>query len=72
MLLLIRKDRPNQVINEVISFKKNSFGFYDVMVDMQYKGLETIILHVKQKLPYPLEKYLKLSDYKQSIWMDEI
>ena len=61
MLNLIRKERSNQVINEVISFKKNDYGFYDVLVDMETNFFEVFIKHVKMTLPYPLEDYLKLS-----------
>lgn len=35
MLGKIRLDRPTQVINEVISFTENAYGFYDVKVDME-------------------------------------
>ena len=61
MLDLIRKDRPSQVINNVIDFKINSFGFYTVSVDMESMFFETKILHIHTKLPYPSEAYEKLS-----------
>jgi hypothetical protein len=35
LLILIRTDRPEQVINEIKSFSINEFGFYDVIVDME-------------------------------------
>lgn len=68
MLKLIREDRPGQVINEVISFEKNKYGFYDVHVDMQSQFFETKVLHVKMRLPYPYKKYEELSKDKQEEW----
>jgi len=64
MLVKIREDRPNQVINEVISFKKIRCGYYNVLVDMQSHFFGTTILHTKQHLPYPFSKY-KESDFSK-------
>lgn len=61
LLIKIREDRPNQVINEVINFNLNDFGFYDVDVDMQVQFFETRILHHKMTIPYPLQSYLNLT-----------
>jgi hypothetical protein len=68
MLKLIRADRPGQVINEVISFEKNKYGFYDVFVDMESQFYETRIKHVKMRLPYPYKKYEDLPKNKQEKW----
>ena len=68
MLEKVRMDRPTQVINEVISFKENEYGFYDVKVDMETMFFETKILHAKQTLPYPMSEYEKLSEKDQFEW----
>ena len=68
MLENLRKERPEQVINEVLSFEKNKYGFYDVVVDMEHQFLETRIKHVHQRLPYPYREYEKLSEEKQIAW----
>ena len=72
MLVLIRADRPTQVINEVLLVKKNKFNFYSVTVDMESyfpSFIEDVpptkILHSKVTLPYPVEEYLKLSESEQ-------
>lgn len=61
MLELIRKDRPKQVINEVVSFYKNEYGFYDVIVDMESGFFGVTVKHTKTTLPYPLEEFNKLT-----------
>ena len=68
MLSKIRLDRPDQVIHEVISFKKNEYGFYDVIVDMESMFFTTKIKHTKTTLPYPLSGYEKLSEKEQFNW----
>lgn len=74
MLGLIRADRPNQTIHEVISFIFNEeFGFYDVKVIMQIQfsldGIHTTtIKKAGQKIPYPLAKYLELDENLQTKW----
>lgn len=74
MLKLIREDRPNQTIHSVLGFKLNSYGFYDVRVDMQYNGglngifeMPTVI-HAIQKLLYPTSEYMKLTKKQQLDW----
>jgi hypothetical protein len=69
MLEKIREDRPNQVINEVISFKENQHGFYEVEVDMQTMFFDTKILHTRTVLPYPLSKYHELCDKLQCYFL---
>jgi hypothetical protein len=64
----IRLDRPEQVINDVVSFKKNEYGFYDVKVYMESMFFDTKILHTKCVLPYPLSEYLKLNEQEQLDW----
>jgi hypothetical protein len=77
MLQLIREDRPHQTIHEVLDFRLNQYGFYDVRVDMQHDGgLNTIfemptVIHVVQKLPYPTSEYMKLTDKQQLDWRFE-
>ena len=61
MLEKIRADRPNQVIHEVISFKLGSLGYYDVVVDMEGQFLNTKVSHVRQTLPYPLNRFNSLA-----------
>ena len=68
MLEKIRLDRPNQVIHEVISFKENGYGFYDVKVDMESMFFDTKIKHSKAILPYPFSEYEKLSEKDQFEW----
>ncbi|GAH04638.1 unnamed protein product, partial [marine sediment metagenome] len=65
MLERVREDRPNQVIHEVLGFKKNKFGFYTVEVDMEVMFLKTKVLHAKHKIPYPISLYGALSELKQ-------
>lgn len=72
MLMLIRAERPTQVIHEVFSFKKNKFNFYSVTVDMESyfpnffeNTPPTKILHGRFIIPYPVAEYLKLSKAQQ-------
>jgi hypothetical protein len=77
MLELIRKDRPEQVIHEVISYKKtDKLGWtYEVTVDMAQPFMETTVKHVKITLPYPLSDFLELVEiskrHEQNINKDE-
>jgi hypothetical protein len=68
MLEKIRQDRPKQVIHEVISFKQNEYGFYDVKVDMETMFFESKIKHTKVTLPYPHSEYEKLTQKEQFDW----
>lgn len=68
MLEKVRQDRPKQVIHEVISFKQNEYGFYDVKVDMETMFFESKIKHTKITLPYPHSEYEKLSEKEQLDW----
>ena len=68
MLARIRAERPNQVIHEVISFKENELGFFDVIVDMEVKFFGTTIKHSTSKLPYPFEVYNKLGKKESFKW----
>jgi len=68
MLELVRADRPSQVINEVLSFEKNKYGFYNVKVDMESMFFNTKILHTQAILPYPALKYAQLSEDYQFDW----
>jgi hypothetical protein len=68
MLVLIRAERPFQVIHEVMSFKENKFGFYDVVVDMQVNFFGTTIKHSTSKLPYPTEAYNRLGEKESFEW----
>jgi hypothetical protein len=70
MLNLIRAERPNQVINEVLSFKINEHGFYDAIVDMQLEIFGTTIKHTKQRLAYPIAKLLALAVEEQNKWIN--
>jgi len=69
MLEVIRKDRPEQVIHEVLSVEKNEYGFYTVEVIMESLFFNTIVKNTKVKLPYPVSKYLLLSDSEANKWM---
>ena len=69
MLKLIREDRPNQVIHEVVSFKEHEFKdrgvLYDVSVVMEAKIVpivseRIIIQKMNINLPYPVEAYRKM------------
>jgi hypothetical protein len=76
MLEYIRRERPEQTIHEVLSFKLNEHGFYDVWVDMQVKinfsDIEespmTTIKHAKFMLPYPMWKYKRMSRGDQFLY----
>lgn len=72
MLKLIRNDRPSQVINEVKEFRWNDLlNFYEVKVDMESEFFGTKILHTHTTLPYPIKRYLKLSEHDQFEWRFE-
>lgn len=71
ILQKIRDDRPNQVIHEVISFKKSMHGFYDVKVDMETMFFNTTVIHTKCMLPYPMSEYEKLTNKEQMEWRIE-
>lgn len=62
LLELIRLERPNQKIHEVISFKENEYGFYDVYVNMEGNFNGVIVRYLNAVLPYPLEKYMSLPE----------
>ena len=68
MLKKIRLDRPSQVINAVLSFKLNEYGFYDVKVDMESMFFTTKTKHFINILPYPLSEYAKLSKNDKINW----
>jgi hypothetical protein len=68
LLEKVRQDRPKQVIHEVISFKQNEYGFYDVKVDMETMFFESKIKHNRVTLPYPHSEYEKLSEKEQLDW----
>ena len=68
MLELIRLDRPNQVIHKVVDFTPSDFGLMSVKVDMEGKFFDTTIRHMHISLPYPLEKFLKLSNGEKTKW----
>lgn len=57
MLQKIRADRPDQVINEVFSFKEGPYEIYWADLDMQGNLNGTIIKHIRLSIPYPLKKY---------------
>ena len=65
MLEKVRKDRPHQVIHEVIGFEKNKYGFYDVKVDMETMFIDTKIKHCVGNIPYPVSEYNKLTNGQQ-------
>ena len=64
MLNLLRDERPDQVINKVVSIKEHKLKKYGVQylvtVDMETMFFETKILHTIVDLPYPLQPYLDL------------
>lgn len=64
----IRLERPDQVINKIISIEKNNYGFYNVKVDMEGHFFETTISSIKITLPYPNSEYLKLSKEEKFKW----
>lgn len=68
MLVLIKRDRPNQVINKVLAVNKNKWGFWDVIVDMQNMFYGTKVLHTKHTLPYPLNAFNNLNTTQQLEW----
>lgn len=56
----IRADRPDQVINEVFSFKEGPYEIYWADVDMLGIGMNTVgipIGNIRLSIPYPLKKY---------------
>ena len=68
MLEDIRIDRPNQIIHKVISIKKNSYGFFDVKVNMESMFFGTKIKHTHCTLPYPYSEFEKLNRKQQLDW----
>ncbi|MCK9430047.1 MAG: hypothetical protein M0R17_08595 [Candidatus Omnitrophica bacterium] len=68
LLEKLRLEHPLQVINKIISVKENTFGFYDVGVDMESMFFDTKILHTIVYLPYPITEYEKLSQHEQTEW----
>ncbi len=68
MLMLLQTERPEQVIHRVIAFGLNSFGFYDVTVDMELKLFDTRIRHCTVVLPWPLSSYDQLLTAEQMEW----
>ncbi len=65
----IRKDRTDQTIHEIISFRENKHGFYDVTVDMKSKINSAILEHSTMFLPYPKTSYDNLTFREQIDWM---
>lgn len=65
MLILLKKERPEQTINQVFSFEEIEPGFYSVIVDMETSFFDITIKHSRTILPYPLQKYLSLSREQQ-------
>ena len=72
MLKKLRKDRPDQVIHEVISFDYNDHGFYNVKVDMESMFSDTVIRHINLTLPYPLDVFNKLKIDEKFNWLHEM
>lgn len=64
----IRAERPTQNIHEVLSFNKNEYGFFDVLVDMETSFCGVTIAHSKQHIPYPLKKFQELDDLQMQRW----
>jgi hypothetical protein len=62
MLELIKKDRPGQVIHEVVDFRPHpleKFGVkYEVDVVMEGQVFETKIREINLTIPYPLQPYI--------------
>jgi hypothetical protein len=66
----LRKERPNQVIHEVIDYEKCESGnFYNVCVLMQSNFLGTLVNKTKLVLPYPYDEFTKMSEEDQNHWM---
>jgi hypothetical protein len=75
MLDLIRKDRPEQVIHEVISFIKHplfNYGIeYEAHVVMETPMFLSKIKRVHMKLPYPVKPYNDLQKKWETQPLDE-
>lgn len=73
LLDLIRKDRPTQVIHEIFSFKETEFGIIMAKVDMEADFMGTTIRHALISIPYPIQKYNKLTQEQQFYvrWLDQ-
>lgn len=67
LLELLRKDRPEQVIHEVIDFRPHSLSKYGVEYEVDVV-METQLFETKIKrhhvggLPYPLKPYIELQE----------
>ena len=67
LLELLRKDRPEQVIHEVIDFRPHPLSKYGVEYEVDVV-METQLFETKIKrhhvggLPYPLKPYLELQE----------
>ena len=68
LLVKLRLERPEQVIHEVLSFKKNKHGFYNVDVNMETMFFKTKIKNTHITLPYPCSEYEKLTEGEQFNW----
>lgn len=67
----IRKERPNQKIKNILDFKRNKHGFYNVTVEMEGRFLETKINRTIVTIPYPKKSYKKLKRNEQLDWRFE-
>lgn len=66
LMILISKDRPNQVIHEVIDFRVHplsKYGVeYEVDVVMEVQFFETKIRRHRISIPYPIKPYKELQE----------
>jgi len=66
MLEKIRVERPEQKINEVIFFKVNKYGFFNVKINVD---VDEKIKNLITTIPYPFSEYEKLSKGEQAEWI---
>lgn len=68
MLNKMSEERPHDTIHEVLSFEKNKFGFYNVLVDIQSSFFGCLVEHTKMTLAYPFAEFNKLSEEEKKEW----
>lgn len=73
LLELIRLDRPDYTIHNVLDFQYNEIlEIYECFVDMRLSiapyGTTHIIEHSKQVIPYPLKTFQNLSQKAKDGW----
>lgn len=68
ILSLIKQDRPDNNIYEVLDFQLNTLGFYNVEVLMDLELLDVKIEGANVTIAYPKKKYDELQENIKVVW----